>query len=38
MNMQDRLGAIGGKLDVASAPGRGTTIRATIPSAPRDGG
>ncbi len=38
MNMQDRLGAIGGKLDVESAPGRGTTIRATIPSAPRDGG
>jgi signal transduction histidine kinase len=37
MNMQDRLGAIGGKLDVESAPGKGTTIRATIPSAPRDG-
>jgi signal transduction histidine kinase len=35
MNMQDRLGAIGGRLDVESAPGKGTTVRATIPSAPR---
>jgi signal transduction histidine kinase len=35
MNMQDRLGAIGGRLEVESAPGKGTTVRATIPSAPR---
>jgi signal transduction histidine kinase len=35
-NMQDRLGAIGGELQVASAPGKGTTVRAKIPSAPRD--
>jgi signal transduction histidine kinase len=35
-NMQDRLGAIGGQLAVESAPGKGTTVRATIPSAPRE--
>jgi signal transduction histidine kinase len=35
VNMQDRLGAIGGELHVESAPGRGTTIRASIPSSPR---
>jgi signal transduction histidine kinase len=34
MNMQDRLGAIGGRLEVESAIGKGTTVRATIPSAP----
>ncbi|CAN5582854.1 hypothetical protein BH10ACT3_BH10ACT3_13780 [soil metagenome] len=31
MNMEDRLGAIGGRLSVASAPGQGTTISGTIP-------
>ena len=30
-NMSDRLGAIGGKLRVESAPGRGTKIQGTIP-------
>jgi signal transduction histidine kinase len=35
VNMQDRLGAIGGELQVESAPGKGTTVRARIPSAPR---
>jgi signal transduction histidine kinase len=35
INMQDRLGAIGGELQVESAPGKGTTVRAVIPSAPR---
>jgi signal transduction histidine kinase len=34
VNMQDRLGAIGGELQVDSAPGKGTTIRAKIPAAP----
>jgi signal transduction histidine kinase len=36
INMQDRLGAIGGRLEVESEPGKGTAVRATIPSAPRD--
>jgi signal transduction histidine kinase len=35
VNMQDRLGAIGGVLEVDSAPGKGTTVRARIPAAPR---
>jgi signal transduction histidine kinase len=30
--LQDRLGAIGGSLEVRSAPGRGTTLTATIPT------
>jgi signal transduction histidine kinase len=30
-NMADRIDALGGRLEVISAPGRGTTIRATIP-------
>jgi signal transduction histidine kinase len=34
LNMQDRLGAIGGTLDVESQPGCGTTVRATIPAQP----
>jgi signal transduction histidine kinase len=39
MNMRDRLGALGGQLDVASTPGAGTTVRATIPARPAgDGG
>jgi signal transduction histidine kinase len=36
-NMQDRLGAIGGELCIESAPGRGTTVRATI-SVPQGSG
>ena len=31
VNMRDRLGAIGGRLDVVSAVGKGTTISGTIP-------
>jgi signal transduction histidine kinase len=34
VNMQDRLGAIGGTLTVVSAPGRGTTVRGTLPAGP----
>ena len=34
MNMNDRLGAIGGTLTVESSPGAGTSVRAVIPSAP----
>ena len=33
VNMEDRLGAIGGTLEVESAPGIGTTIRGRIPVA-----
>ena len=31
VNMQDRLGASGGTLRVESAPGRGTTVRGSVP-------
>jgi len=34
VNMQDRLGAIGGTLTVESRPGAGTTVRARIPARP----
>jgi signal transduction histidine kinase len=34
-NMADRLAALGGRLEVRSAPSRGTTITACLPSAPR---
>jgi signal transduction histidine kinase len=30
-NMEDRLDALGGTLHIASSPGSGTTLRATIP-------
>jgi signal transduction histidine kinase len=33
-NMADRLAALGGRLEVRSAPGRGTTIAAQLPSVP----
>jgi hypothetical protein len=29
--MEDRLDALGGTLHIASSPGHGTTLRATIP-------
>ena len=32
--MADRLAAIGGSLQVVSAPGAGTTVRGRIPAAP----
>ena len=35
VNMADRLGAIGGVLDVDSAPGAGTRIRGRITRLPR---
>jgi signal transduction histidine kinase len=31
VNMSDRIGALGGTLDVVSTPGRGTTIMASVP-------
>jgi signal transduction histidine kinase len=34
-NMEDRLDALGGALDIASSPGRGTTLRATLPARSR---
>jgi signal transduction histidine kinase len=37
MNMRDRLGALGGELEVDSKPGQGTTVRASIPARPVDG-
>jgi signal transduction histidine kinase len=33
-NMADRLAALGGRLEVRSAPGQGTTIMAELPGAP----
>jgi len=30
-NMEDRLGALGGRLMIATAPGRGTTISGHVP-------
>jgi signal transduction histidine kinase len=29
--MRDRIGAIGGNLELTSAPGRGTSLRALVP-------
>jgi signal transduction histidine kinase len=31
--MQDRIGAVGGDLEIVSSPGRGTTVRGTVPEA-----
>jgi signal transduction histidine kinase len=33
-NMRDRLGAVGGSINVESAPGRGTKLSGTLPLAP----
>ena len=30
-NMEDRLGALGGRLTITSAPGRGTSVSGTVP-------
>jgi signal transduction histidine kinase len=30
-SMRDRIGAVSGELEITSTPGRGTTIRATVP-------
>ena len=35
-NMADRLAALGGRLEVRSAPGQGTTITAQLPRAAGD--
>jgi signal transduction histidine kinase len=32
-NMKDRLGAVGGRLDIESAPGTGTRVRGSVPIA-----
>jgi len=34
VNMRDRLGAIGGELEVDTAPGAGTRIRGVVPLGP----
>ena len=31
IGMRDRIGAVGGTLDIATAPGQGTTVLGTIP-------
>jgi signal transduction histidine kinase len=33
-NMEDRLDALGGSLHIASTPGNGTSLRATVPGSP----
>jgi signal transduction histidine kinase len=33
-NMEDRLGALGGRLTITSAPGRGTTVSGSVPVRP----
>ena len=32
VSMQDRIGAVGGTLEVSSEPGRGTTVRGVVPN------
>jgi signal transduction histidine kinase len=34
-NMADRMAAVGGKLEVRSEPGRGTTVAGRVPARPR---
>jgi signal transduction histidine kinase len=36
LGMRERAGVLGGALDVASAPGQGTTITLTIPARPAE--
>jgi signal transduction histidine kinase len=31
VNMRDRVGAVGGELEIISAPGQGTSVRGTVP-------
>ena len=33
IGMRDRVGAVGGEFEIVSSPGRGTTVRGTIPEA-----
>jgi signal transduction histidine kinase len=35
-SMRDRIGAVGGELELESAPGRGTTVRGRVPGCRRD--
>jgi signal transduction histidine kinase len=32
VNMRDRIGAVGGELDIVSLPGRGTTVSGWVPA------
>jgi signal transduction histidine kinase len=32
ISMRDRIGAVGGELEITSTPGRGTSVRGTIPA------
>jgi signal transduction histidine kinase len=32
--MRDRIGAVGGELEIVSQPGRGTTVRMLVPEGP----
>jgi signal transduction histidine kinase len=36
VSMRDRIGAVGGELEVISSPGQGTIVRGNVPSRPRD--
>jgi hypothetical protein len=31
VSMRDRIGAVGGELEISSSPGRGTIVRGTVP-------
>jgi signal transduction histidine kinase len=31
IGMRDRIGAVGGELEIVSSPGAGTTVRGTVP-------
>jgi signal transduction histidine kinase len=33
-SMRDRIGAVGGELEVISSPGLGTTVRGAVPDRP----
>ncbi|MES2149559.1 MAG: PAS domain-containing protein [Pseudomonadota bacterium] len=37
LGMKERAGHLGGRLDISSAPGQGTTLRLTLPLEKRDG-
>jgi signal transduction histidine kinase len=37
LNMRDRILAVGGRLEITSRPGRGTTVRGTVPVTPLRG-